>query len=60
LGQGFTETKRVSFDGVAAKIVVHWDTYWTATVPKGATTAYVTVTTSKEKLKSNKKFSVVP
>jgi uncharacterized repeat protein (TIGR03803 family) len=60
LGQGFTETKSVSFDGIAAKFVVHSDTYLTATVPKGATSGFVTVTTAKETLKSNKKFAVVP
>ena len=48
LGQGFKGTTAVSFNLTAA------------TVPKGATTGFVTVTTSKGKLKSSKKFRVIP
>jgi hypothetical protein len=35
-------------------------TYLTATIPNGATTGYVTVTTSSGTLKSNKMFRVIP
>jgi hypothetical protein len=58
LGQGFEGTKSVSFNGTAASFKVVSGTYLTATVPKGATTGFVTVTTPKGKLTSNKKFRV--
>ncbi|HZW79583.1 MAG TPA: choice-of-anchor tandem repeat GloVer-containing protein, partial [Candidatus Deferrimicrobiaceae bacterium] len=45
LGQGFTGTTAVTFDGVAAKFDNVSDTYMTATVPTGAKTGVVTVTT---------------
>jgi uncharacterized repeat protein (TIGR03803 family) len=60
LGQGLKGTTAVSFKGTAAKFTVHSDTYLTATVPKGAATGFVTVTTSKRKLRSNQKFRVIP
>src|SRR5260370_20942720 len=60
LGQGFKGTTSVSFNGTAAKFVVQSETYLTATVPNGATSGFVTVTTPIGKLKSNKKFQVVP
>jgi hypothetical protein len=53
LGQGFTETTGVSFNGIAASYVVHSDTYLTATVPQGATTGFVTVTTPGGTFQSN-------
>jgi hypothetical protein len=59
LGQGFKRTKNVSFNGTAASFKVVSDTYLTATVPNGATTGFVIVTTAKGKLKSNKKFRVI-
>jgi uncharacterized repeat protein (TIGR03803 family) len=59
LGQGFTGTTGVSFHGTAVrKFKVVSDTYLTATVPNGATTGFVTVSTPGGKLKSNKKFRV--
>jgi uncharacterized repeat protein (TIGR03803 family) len=58
LGQGFTSTRGVSFNGVSAEFRVVSDTYLTATVPNGATTGFVTVTTPGGKLRSNKKFRV--
>jgi len=59
LGQGFTGTKAVSFDGTAAaKFTVVSNTYMTAVVPTGATTGPVTVTTPKALLQGNKKFRV--
>ena len=45
LGQGFTGTTGVSFNGVAAAFNVESDTYLTATVPAGASTGPVAVTT---------------
>jgi uncharacterized repeat protein (TIGR03803 family) len=59
LGQGFKGTKSVSFNGTAASFKVISNTYLTAVVPKGATTGFVTVTTPKRKLTSNKKFQVL-
>jgi hypothetical protein len=58
LGQGFTGTTAVSFNGIAASFTVKSSTYLTAIVPTGATTGFVTVTTPKGKLASNKKFRV--
>jgi hypothetical protein len=58
LGQGFKGTKSVSFNGTAASFKVISNTYLTAVVPKGATTGFLTVTTPKGKLTSNKKFRV--
>jgi len=58
LGQGFTGTTWVSFNGTAANFQEVSDTYLTATVPNGATTGYVTVTTPGGILTSNKKFRV--
>lgn len=58
LGQGFKGAKRASFNGISAKFKIKSGTYLTAVVPKGATTGFVTVTTSGGKLKSNKKFRI--
>ena len=58
LGQGFKGTNAVSFNRIAATFTVISDTYLTAIVPKGATTGFMTVTTPKGKLTSNKKFRV--
>jgi uncharacterized repeat protein (TIGR03803 family) len=60
LGQGFTGTTKVSFNGTVANFTVSSDTYLTATVPAGATTGFVTVTTPGGALKSNRKFLVTP
>jgi uncharacterized repeat protein (TIGR03803 family) len=60
LGQGFTSSSAVSFNGTAATRTVVSGTYLTATVPNGATTGIVTVTTSGGKLNSNKIFRVTP
>ncbi|HTZ97131.1 MAG TPA: choice-of-anchor tandem repeat GloVer-containing protein [Terriglobales bacterium] len=59
LGQGFTGTTSVMLNGVPAQFHVVSDTYLTATVPPGATTGYVTVTTPKGVLKSNVPFQVI-
>jgi uncharacterized repeat protein (TIGR03803 family) len=60
LGQGFTGTTAVSFNGTRALFTVISDTYLRATVPDGATTGFVTVTTPSGTLTSNKKFQVRP
>jgi len=60
LGQGFTGTTGVSFDGTGATFTVVSNTYLTATVPNGATTGPVTVTTPGGVLTSNKIFRVTP
>lgn len=60
LGQGFTGTSAVSFNGTAAAFKVASDTYLTATVPIGATTGLVTVTTPGGALFSDKEFIISP
>ena len=60
LGQGFTGTTGVSFNGTSATFTAVSDTYLTATVPEGATTGYVTVTTPGGTLTSNHPFRVEP
>jgi uncharacterized repeat protein (TIGR03803 family) len=60
LGQGFSGTSGVSFHGTAASFHVVPNTYLTATVPSGATTGAVQVTTSEGVLTSNTNFRVTP
>ena len=60
LGQGFTGTTAVSFNGTAATFTIKSDTYLKATVPPGATTGFVTVTPPTGTLTSNKPFRVKP
>jgi uncharacterized repeat protein (TIGR03803 family) len=60
LGQGFTSASTVSFNGTPATAKLVSSTYLTTTVPVGATTGYVTVTTSSGTLTSNQRFVVVP
>jgi uncharacterized repeat protein (TIGR03803 family) len=60
LGQGFTGTTSVTFNGTPAKFTVNSDTYLTATVPAGASWGFVTVTTPSGVLKSNVRFRVTP
>ena len=60
LGQGFTGTTAVSFNGTPATYTVVSDTYLKTTVPTGATTGPVTVTTPGGPLISNKEFRVKP
>ena len=60
LGRGFTGTTGVSFNGTAATFTVMRDTFLTATVPSGATTGFVTVTTPGGTLTSNNEFRVRP
>jgi uncharacterized repeat protein (TIGR03803 family) len=60
LGQAFTGTTSVSFSGISATFTVVSDTFIRATVPPGATTGYVTVTTPSDTLTSNVPFYVLP
>ena len=60
LGQGLIGTTAVSFNGLAAQFQVSSDTFLTATVPDGATTGLVTVTTPDGSLVSKQKFLVLP
>jgi uncharacterized repeat protein (TIGR03803 family) len=59
LGQGFTGTTNVSLNGMSASFTVVSDTFIRATVPPGATTGYVTVTTPSGTLTSNVPFHVI-
>jgi large repetitive protein len=60
LGNDLSETTSVSFNGTAAAFEVVSETEITATVPAGAETGEVEVTTPKRILKSNVKFMVTP
>jgi len=61
LGQGFSESSVVEFGGVTAtKITLTGSTYILATVPAGALTGAVTVTTGATTLTSAQTFSVLP
>jgi uncharacterized repeat protein (TIGR03803 family) len=60
LGQGFTGTTSVSLNGIPANFTVVSDTFIKATVPAGATTGYVTVSTPTGVLNSNVPFRVIP
>jgi uncharacterized repeat protein (TIGR03803 family) len=61
LGQGFTGTTSVTFNGVpATSFSVVSSTYVTAVVPSGATTGPVVVTTPSGLLTSNKNFEIIP
>lgn len=60
LGQGFTGTAKVLFGSTPATFKSVSDTYMTATVPAGATTGPVTVTTFTTSYVSNRSFLVTP
>ncbi|MBZ5572319.1 MAG: hypothetical protein LAO09_10635 [Acidobacteriia bacterium] len=60
LGQGFRGTTSVSLNGTPAIFTVVSDTYIRATVPAGASSGYVTVTTPSGVLTSNVPFRVIP
>ena len=60
LGQGFSSSSVVKFDGVAASFPPQGTTFINATVPAGALTGKVTVTTGATTLKSNEAFRVTP
>jgi len=59
-GQGFTGTTNVTFNGTPASFTVASDTYLTATVPNGAGTGAIRVSTPGGTLTSNKTFQVTP
>jgi hypothetical protein len=58
LGTHLTGATSVSFNGAAPAFEVHSQTFMTATVPAGATTGFITVTTPAGRLKSTVKFQV--
>jgi hypothetical protein len=58
--QGFTGTTAVDFNGVPAVFSVKSNTYLTATVPAGASTGFITVTTPTGVLGSRNQFKVIP
>lgn len=60
LGQDFSGATSVTMNGVQASFNVVSDTLITATVPNGATTGYVTVTTRTGALRSGVPFFVMP
>jgi len=59
-GQGLKGTTSVSFNGTTAQFKIFSDTYLAATVPIGATSGFVTVTTASGALTSNERFGVKP
>jgi len=60
LGQGFTGTTGISLNGIPTSFTVVSPTFIKATVPLGATTGFVVVTTPGSKLTSNVPFQVIP
>jgi uncharacterized repeat protein (TIGR03803 family) len=60
LGYGLSGTSSVVFNGTSANFTAKSDTLLIATVPAGATTGYVTVTTPSDALTSNVPFRVIP
>lgn len=61
LGQGFTSSSTVSFNGTpATSVQLSSSTRLAVAVPSGATTGLVTVTTSTGTLTSNQPFIVIP
>ena len=60
LGSNLTDTTSVTFNGAAATFTVVKSTQITATVPTGATTGTVEVTTPSGTLSSNVAFRVMP
>ncbi len=58
LGQGFTGTTSVLLNGTPSGFTVVSDTFLKATVPAGATSGFVTVTTPGGTLTSDKPFTV--
>jgi len=59
LGQGLTGATAVSFNGTPASFMVQSDTYLTTTIPVGATTGSIAVTTPDGVLTSNREFRVL-
>jgi uncharacterized repeat protein (TIGR03803 family) len=59
LGEGLTGATSVVLNGIPASFTLVSDTFIKATVPQGATTGYVTVTTPSGTLTSNVPFHVI-
>jgi uncharacterized repeat protein (TIGR03803 family) len=60
IAQELGSTSAVSFNGIAAQFTVRSNTFLIATVPTGATSGPVMVTTTQGVLKSNVAFQVLP
>jgi uncharacterized repeat protein (TIGR03803 family) len=60
LGQGFSGSSQVFFNGTPATFALVYPTFLNATVPPGATTGPITVITDSGTLTSNKVFIVHP
>jgi uncharacterized repeat protein (TIGR03803 family) len=58
LGNHLSGTSKVTFNGAPASFVVHSDTHMTATVPSGATSGWIRVTTASGAVRSRKVFVV--
>jgi uncharacterized repeat protein (TIGR03803 family) len=58
LGDHLTGTSRVTFNGVPASFVVHSDTHMTATVPSGASSGWIRVSTASGTVRSRKIFRI--
>jgi uncharacterized repeat protein (TIGR03803 family) len=59
VGEGLTESNRISFNGRSASFTVVSDSLIKAVVPAGARTGFVTVSTPLRKLKSRIPFKVI-
>jgi uncharacterized repeat protein (TIGR03803 family) len=59
-GQGFTAATGVSFGGTPASFMVSNDGYLTATIPSGALTGLITITTPTATLVTLRAFRVLP
>jgi uncharacterized repeat protein (TIGR03803 family) len=60
LGEYFTANSAVFFNGVAAQVTEVEPTFMKVVVPDGATSGFITVTTARGTLKSDKVFLVRP
>jgi uncharacterized repeat protein (TIGR03803 family) len=60
LGTNLTGASKVTFNGTVASFTLVSSTEITATVPTGATTGPIVVTTPKSTLTSNKNFQITP
>jgi uncharacterized repeat protein (TIGR03803 family) len=58
LGDHLNGASKVTFNGVPASFVVHSDTHMTATVPAGAKSGWIRVSTASGEVKSRKIFRV--
>ncbi len=59
IGSGLTQTTKVAFNGTSASFTVDSDTQVTATVPAGATTGKIVVTTKGGSASSTTNFAVI-